>query len=87
MAELFATVTDETVGVVATVSDPTGSSTDGGASIMISQTSVTTNTIENMADVDLQQLSDGAILIYKNNTAKWTASVNLDAQNMEGGEF
>jgi hypothetical protein len=73
--------------IIAIVSDPYGNTTDGGATVVASQTSVAPNTIENMLDVDLQSLTNGSILIYKNNTAKWTASVNLDAQNMEGGEF
>jgi hypothetical protein len=73
--------------IIATVSDPYGNTTESGATVTASPTSVAPNTIENMLDVDLQQLSNGSILIYKNNTAKWTASVNLDAQNMEGGEF
>lgn len=73
--------------IIATVSDPYGSTTDNDSTVTASPTSVSPNTIENMLDVDLQQLSNGSILIYKNNTAKWTASVNLDAQNMEGGEF
>jgi hypothetical protein len=73
--------------IIATVSDPYGGETQSGSTVAVSQTSVPPNTIENMLDVDLQSLTNGSILIYKNNTAKWTASVNLDAQNMEGGEF
>jgi hypothetical protein len=73
--------------IIATVSDPYGGETESGSTVSVSQTSVPPNTIENMLDVDLQSLTNGSILIYKNNTAKWTASTNLDAQNMEGGEF
>jgi len=73
--------------IIAVVSDPYGNTTDGGATVVASQTSVAPNSIENLLDVDLQQLANGSLLIYKNNTAKWTASRTLDAQNMEGGEF
>lgn len=73
--------------IIAIVSDPYGSTTDSGTTVTASQTSVPPNTIENMLDVDLQQLTDGALLIYKNNTAKWTASTLLDAQDMEGGQY
>jgi hypothetical protein len=73
--------------IIATVSDPYGSSTDSGATVTASPTSIPPNTIENMLDVDLGQLSDGSLLIYKNTTSKWTASTMLDKQNMEGGEF
>lgn len=72
--------------IIATVDDPYGS-TSSGTTVTASQTSIAPNTIENMLDVDLQQLTDGSLLIYKNTTAKWTASTLLDKQNMEGGEF
>jgi hypothetical protein len=73
--------------IIATVDDPYGSSLDSGTTVTASSTSVPPNTIENMLDVDLQTLTDGALLIYKNTTSKWTASTMLDKQNMEGGEF
>jgi hypothetical protein len=73
--------------IIATVSDPYGSETESGVTVTAAATSIAPNTIENMLDVDLQTLTDGALLIYKNNTAKWTASTMLDKQNMEGGEF
>jgi hypothetical protein len=72
--------------IIATVEDPTGSGSDSGT-LMISASSIPPNSIENMADVDLTGLTDGALLIYRNNTAKWAASTMLDKQNMEGGEF
>ena len=72
--------------IIATVEDPTGSGSDTGT-LVVSSSSIVPNSIENMADVDLTGLTDGALLIYKNTTAKWTASTMLDKQNMEGGEF
>jgi hypothetical protein len=73
--------------IIATVSDPYGSVTESGTTVTAASTSIPPNTIENMLDVDLQGLTDGALLIYKNTTAKWSASTLLDKQNMEGGEF
>lgn len=73
--------------IIATVDDPYGSSLQSGTTVTATPTSISPNTIENMLDVDLQTLTDGALLIYKNNTSKWTASTMLDKQNMEGGEF
>ena len=74
--------------IIAVVEDPSGgSSGSAGSTVTVSSTSVPPNSIENMSDVDLQGLRNGAVLVYKNNTAKWTASTTLDAQNMEGGEF
>jgi hypothetical protein len=73
--------------IIAIVEDPTGSSTGNDTTVTASQTTVPPNTIENMLDVDLQQLTDGSLLIYKNTTAKWTASTLLDKQSMEGGHY
>lgn len=72
--------------IIATVSDPYGGSS-GGGSMTVTQSLIAPSSIENMTDVNLQYLTDGALLIYKNATSKWTASTMLDAQNMEGGEF
>lgn len=77
-------MSDQTI--IAIVDDPTGSGSESGG-LVVSSTSIPPNSIENMADVDFAGLTDGALLIYKNNTAKWTASTLLDKQNMEGGEF
>jgi hypothetical protein len=73
--------------IIAIVEDPTGSSTGNDTTVVASQTSVSPNTIENMLDVDLQGLTDGALLVYKNNTAKWTAGTILEKQIMEGGQY
>lgn len=72
--------------ITAIVSDPYGEG-NNGISVMASSTSISPNSIEGMLDVDLQQLTNGAVLVYKNNTTKWTATTLLDEQNMEGGEF
>jgi hypothetical protein len=75
-------MTDQTI--IAVVDNPTGGES---GSFIVSSSAIPPNSIENMADVDFAGLTDGALLIYKNNTAKWTASTTLDKQNMEGGEF
>lgn len=43
--------------------------------------------VSEAADVDASELINGSILVYKTNTNRWTSTINLDAQNMEGGEF
>jgi hypothetical protein len=79
MTDIIAVVTTDSV--IATVSDPSG--TDVNATL----TSVPSNSVANMSDVDLQELQDGSLLIYKNATSKWTASRLLDQQNLEGGYY
>lgn len=44
-------------------------------------------TMQNMTDVDLTDLANGAVLVYKSSNSKWTATTKLDAQDMEAGEF
>jgi len=45
------------------------------------------NLINTATDVDVEEIQDGSLLIYKENTAKWTASVLLDKQIMDGGHY
>lgn len=40
-----------------------------------------------LGDVDVTTLNNGAVLVYRANTSKWTSTVDLDAQNMDGGHF
>lgn len=43
--------------------------------------------ISNADDVDKSQLTDGAVLVYKTQTATWTATNKLDSQILEAGQF
>ena len=43
--------------------------------------------ISQASDVDTANISDGAVLVYQTNTAKWTATTNLDKQDLEGGHY
>jgi len=46
------------------------------------------NTLANMAtDVDITDLDDGSLLIYKTNINKWKASTTLDQQDVDAGEY
>lgn len=38
-------------------------------------------------DVDTSTLTDGAILVYKSLTNMWTSTTQLNAQNIDAGEF
>ena len=44
-------------------------------------------TIQGMTDIDLSNLTDGGLLVYKTLVQKWVATTTLDAQNMEGGFY
>jgi hypothetical protein len=43
--------------------------------------------ISQAGDVDLTNLVDGSLMIYKASSQKWTASTTLTAQSMDCGEF
>ena len=44
-------------------------------------------TVESLEDVNLNNLTDGSILVYQTSTSKWTATTLLNQQTMEAGEF
>lgn len=43
--------------------------------------------ISGMTDVDKTELTDGATLVYKADTAIWKATNKLDNQILEAGQF
>jgi len=45
--------------------------------------------LQNLFDVDASVLVDGSILVYNQNTRKWTATTQLDSEEtvLEGGTF
>jgi hypothetical protein len=46
-----------------------------------------TTTIGNISDVDATNTVNGSVLVFKTNTNKWTSTLNLDQQVMDGGQF
>jgi hypothetical protein len=73
--------------IIAVISDPYGAEPEAGFTVVTSSTAIPSNTIENLADVDLQALTDGSVLVYKTTTNKWTATTVLDAQDITGGHY
>ena len=45
--------------------------------------------LDNVGDIDVTTNGkiNGAVLVFRTTTNKWTSTTTLDAQNMEGGEF
>lgn len=43
--------------------------------------------ITNASDIDKTELTDGATLVYKADTAIWRATNRLDSQILEAGQF
>lgn len=66
------------------VTGPTGPSVTGPTG---ATGSAGPNTINTASDVDTTALTDGSVLVYAQTTSKWTATLNLNKQNLDGGEF
>jgi hypothetical protein len=49
----------------------------------------TVNRVQDVGDVDIVTNGkiDGSVLVYKATTNKWTSTLNLDQQVMDGGQF
>lgn len=45
------------------------------------------SSITDMQDLDKTELTDGATLVYKANTATWRTTNKLDNQILEAGQF
>ena len=43
--------------------------------------------ISQATDVDVTNVSDGAVLVYASNSSKWTATTTLEKQAVEGGHY
>jgi hypothetical protein len=44
-------------------------------------------TFASLADIDLTQLTPGSVLVYNDTTKKWTATILLDKQIVESGQY
>jgi hypothetical protein len=49
--------------------------------------SATSGTVSQIQDVDASNLQNGSVLVYKTATNKWTSTLNLEDQFMNGGFF
>jgi hypothetical protein len=84
MADIIAVVDDPTQSVI------TATTSTGGTTIITSSSLSNPQSVDSLStigNVDTTTLNNGAVLVYKTNTNKWTSTTTLDAQNMEGGEF
>jgi hypothetical protein len=43
--------------------------------------------ISTASDVDVTNLENGSVLVYKSSALKWTATRTLEQQNLEGGHY
>jgi len=86
MADIIAVVDDPTQSVI-TATTSTGGTTIITSSNLTNVDSISVNSLSAIGNVDTTTLNNGAVLVYKTTTNKWTSTTSLDSQNMEGGEF
>jgi len=46
-----------------------------------------TRRLEQFTNIDDSNLENGSVLVYKEPTENWTATRDLNQQNVDGGEF
>jgi len=46
-----------------------------------------TRRIQDFTDINVSNLEDGSVLVYKQSDENWVATRNLNQQNVDGGEF
>jgi hypothetical protein len=73
--------------ITATVDVTSNNVTVTAVGIQGASADVQKSKLEDLGNVDAQTLDNGAVLVYKTNTNKWTPTRTLDLQVMEGGEF
>lgn len=49
--------------------------------------SATSGSLGDITDIDLTTLREGSVLVYKTATNKWTSTLDLEDQYMNGGFF
>ena len=56
-------------------------------SVGIQGLSATSGTMSDISNVDTTTLNNGSVLVYKTATNKWTSTLTLEDQYMNGGFF
>lgn len=90
MADIIAIVDDTSLNTIIATTGTGTTLSDGGLPVLTSSTLSNPAVLESVSDignVDTTTLNNGAVLVFKTTTNKWTSTTTLDAQNMEAGEF
>lgn len=53
----------------------------------VRRVTATQGAVNRLEDVDISNLTNGSVLVYKTSTAKWTSTIDLEDQNLNGGQF
>jgi len=86
------TNTAEQSGSITTTTSPTVTETSTGGTVQsvgVQGESGADAPLSQNVEVDIvsEGLNDGSVLVYKTASSKWVSTINLNAQNMDAGEF
>jgi hypothetical protein len=84
MADIIAIVDDPTQAVITATTSTGGTTIITGSSLTNPQS---VDSLSAIGNVDTTTLNNGAVLVYKTNTNKWTSTTTLDAQDVTGGQY
>lgn len=56
-------------------------------SIRVRSSIAVSKRLEDFTNIDATELNNGSVLVYKTNTDRWTSTLLLNQQNIDGGEF
>ena len=51
------------------------------------RSSISSRSINSMDDIDVAALADGSVLVYKQETSKWTSTLLLEKQTIDCGQY
>jgi hypothetical protein len=43
--------------------------------------------MDDLNNIDFSNLQNGSIMVYNSSTANWTSTLNLENQNISGGQY
>ena len=43
--------------------------------------------MEDLNNIDFSDLRNGSIMVYNSTTGNWTSTLNLESQNISGGQY
>lgn len=55
--------------------------------VVVNQSNLVSNTLENLTDIDLSAKTDGAVLVYDEETGAFKATILLDKQIIDCGTY
>ena len=84
MADIIAVVDDPTQSVITATTSTGGTTIVTGSSLTNPQS---VDSLSAIGNVDTTTLNNGAVLVYKTNTNKWTSTTILDSQDVTGGQY